>query len=67
MSCPIIVDQNNGKTAMRGADAFGETDIPEPVDLAPLHAKVGQPALENEFLEGALTVFDHPVVRSRIR
>ena len=26
-----------------------------PVDLAPLHAKIGQLALENDFLEGALT------------
>jgi transposase len=27
----------------------------EPVDLAPLHAKIGQLTLENDFLEGALT------------
>ena len=27
---------------------------PEPVDLAPLHAKIGQLALENDFLSGAL-------------
>ena len=27
----------------------------EPVNLAPLHAKIGQLALENDFLEGALT------------
>ena len=26
-----------------------------PVDLAPLHAKIGQLTLENDFLEGALT------------
>ena len=25
------------------------------LDLAPLHAKIGQLALENDFLEGALT------------
>ena len=37
------------------ADVFGGADIPEPVDLAPLHAKIGQLALENDFLEGALT------------
>jgi transposase len=36
-------------------DVFGGADIPEPVDLAPLHAKIGQLALENDFLEGALT------------
>ena len=27
----------------------------EPVDLAPLHAKIGQLTLENDFLESALT------------
>jgi transposase len=33
---------------------FGrKPDIPP--DLAPLHAKIGQLALENDFLEGALT------------
>jgi len=39
----------------RAADVFGGADTPEPVDLAPLHAKIGQLALENDFLEGALT------------
>lgn len=29
--------------------------LEEPVDLAPLHAKIGQLALENDFLERALT------------
>ena len=39
----------------RAADVF-DTDAPaEPVDLAPLHAKIGQLALENDFLESALT------------
>ena len=37
------------------ANAFGGVDAPAPIDLAPLHAKIGQLALENEFLEGALT------------
>ena len=38
------------------ADAFGGgTEAAEPVDLAPLHAKIGQLTLENDFLEGALT------------
>ena len=37
------------------ADVFGSTDREEPVDLAPLHAKIGQLALENDFLESALT------------
>jgi transposase InsO family protein len=30
---------------------FGSGTAPEPVDLAPLHAKIGQLALENDFLE----------------
>jgi transposase len=38
------------------ADAFGAgSQASEPVDLAPLHAKIGQLTLENDFLEGALT------------
>jgi transposase-like protein len=39
----------------RAADVFGSGTAPEPVDLAPLHAKIGQLALESDFLEGALT------------
>ena len=39
----------------RAADVFGGADTSEPVDLAPLHAKIGQLALENDFLERALT------------
>ena len=38
------------------ADAFGgRAEAAEPVDLAPLHAKIGQLTLENDFLESALT------------
>ena len=37
------------------ADGFGGVTAPEPVDLAPLHAKIGQQALELDFLTGALT------------
>jgi transposase len=37
------------------AGVFGSSAAPEPVDLAPLHAKIGQLALENDFFEGALT------------
>lgn len=37
------------------ADAFGGSEVAPPVDLAPLHAKIGQLTLENDFLEGALT------------
>jgi transposase-like protein len=39
----------------RASDVFGTGAAPEPVDLAPLHAKIGQLALENDFLESALT------------
>lgn len=34
---------------------FGGTAMPEPVDLAPLHAKIAQLALEYDSLENALT------------
>ena len=38
------------------ASAFGGGSEPEkPVDLQPLHAKIGQLTLENDFLERALT------------
>jgi transposase len=39
------------------ADVFGAAAAhgAEPVDLAPLHAKIGQQALELDFLERALT------------
>ncbi len=37
------------------ADVFGAgSRVAPPVDLAPLHAKIGQLALENDFLERAL-------------
>ena len=39
----------------RAADVFDQGAVTAPVDLAPLHAKIGQLALENDFLEGALT------------
>jgi transposase len=41
----------------RAADVFGGAAAPSepPVDLKALHAKIGQLALENDFLEGALT------------
>jgi len=38
----------------RAADVFGAAG-PAPVDLAPLHAKVGQQALELDFLARALS------------
>ncbi len=38
------------------AGVFGEDkpDVPPPVDVKELHAKIGQLALENDFLAGAL-------------
>ena len=39
----------------RAADVFDTAAPAEPVNLAPLHAKIGQLALENDFLESALT------------
>ena len=39
----------------RSADVFGSEQATPPVDLKVLHAKIGQLALENDFLEGALT------------
>ena len=38
----------------RAAETFGGGTRAEAVDLAPLHAKIGQLALENDFLEHAL-------------
>ena len=37
------------------AEVFDAGTRAAPVDLAPLHAKIGQLALENDFLERALT------------
>ena len=34
---------------------FGSSAREEPVDLAPLRAKIGQLTLENDFLESAFT------------
>lgn len=40
----------------RAADVFGGSKPPSDMpDLKTLHAKIGQLALENDFLEGALT------------
>ena len=37
------------------ASVFGASPIAAPVDLKPLHAKIGQLTLENDFLETTLT------------
>ena len=39
----------------RAVEVFDAGARPEPVNLAPLHAKIGQLALESDFLESALT------------
>ena len=39
----------------RAPEVFDAGARAEPVNLAPLHAKIGQLALENDFLESALT------------
>ena len=40
----------------KAAGVFGSASKePEPVDLGPLHKKIGQQALEIDFLERALT------------
>ncbi len=39
----------------RAAELFDRRAAPEPVDLKPLHAKIGQQALELDFLNSALT------------
>jgi len=44
------------KPLLAGASSvFGASAMAEPVDLKPLHAKIGQLILENHFLETALT------------
>ena len=40
-----------GAAGLFGAEA---SNVPPPVDLKVLHAKIGELALENDFLEGAL-------------
>jgi transposase len=42
-----------GAAGVSGAEA-SKTEAPAPVDLKALHAKIGELALENEFLSGAL-------------
>ena len=53
---PTQITQWKAQLLERAASIFeGGTRSPEPpVDLKALHAKIGQLALENDFLEGAL-------------
>jgi hypothetical protein len=55
-SCSVFHLKLDG-TSMTNLDSPGKSGVRGAltVDLAPLHAKIGQLALENDFLEGALT------------
>ena len=54
---PTQITQWKGQLLERAAEVFGEhgPSAIEKVDVKTLHAKIGQLALENDFLEGALT------------
>jgi transposase len=53
---PNQVNDWKNQLLERAASVFGgESSSPAPVDLKELHAKIGQLALENDFLSGALT------------
>ena len=52
---PTQINEWKRQLLERAADVFGTAAPAEPVDLGPLHAKIGQLALENDFLSGALT------------
>ncbi len=52
---PTQITEWKQQLLARAADVFGGTKAPsETPDLKTLHAKIGQLALENDFLEGAL-------------
>lgn len=52
---PTQITEWKQQLLARVADVFGGTRTPsETPDLKPLHAKIGQLTLENDFLEGAL-------------
>ena len=55
--CPEPVEGWKGQLLERAAEVFGAGAGPaeKPVDLKALHAKIGELALENDFLEGAIT------------
>ena len=53
---PNQITEWKARLLERASEVFG-TDVPSstpPVDLKVLHAKIGELALENDFLEGAL-------------
>ena len=52
---PTQINEWKRQLLDHAADVFDTAAPAEPVDLAPLHAKIGLLALENDFLERALT------------
>lgn len=54
---PNQITQWRSQLLERAEEVFGTGSGPveKPVDLKALHAKIGELALENDFLEGALT------------
>jgi transposase-like protein len=54
---PTQITQWKAQLLERAAEVFegGRTSTEPPVDLKALHAKIGELALENDFLEGALS------------
>lgn len=52
---PTHINEWKRQLLERAADVFGVGSPPEPVALTPMHAKISQWALENDFLESALT------------
>ena len=54
---PNQINQWRGQLMERAAEVFARPaqDAPPPADLKVLHAKIGELALENDFLESALT------------
>ena len=52
---PTQITQWKQQLLDSATDVFGGCSRPDPVDLMPLQAKIGQLALENDFLERALT------------
>ena len=53
---PTQITEWKQRLLARAADVFGGSNpTPDTPDLKTLHAKIGQLALENDFLEGALT------------
>ena len=53
---PTQITEWKQQLLARAADVFGGSKPPAAMpDLKTLHAKIGQLALENDFLEGALT------------